>query len=374
MEKITFSPLAKSDIDEIVSAFTMIGWNKPHSIYEAYLLEQANVVRSVIVAKEDGQFCGYVTIKWKSDYNAFTKQNIPEIADLNVLPNYRNQGIGTALIYACESIVKERGYQKIGLGVGMTADYGNAQRLYVQLDYMPDGNGLHYKYNSLQYGNQTTVDDDLVLFFTKSLSTTDYQRIDLPTHIETPRLLLRPPRASEGKLLNTAILESFQLLNKYMAWAKEKPSLEESEFVVKREAQNWILKKKSDPELMLLILDKKTNDLIGATGFHGIDWNVPCAETGYWVRKKYTGQGYITEALNAITQYAFNAMKVKRLAITCDIDNERSKKVPERLKFHLESTMKANRIKPVTGEITDTLVFVRTNLTDLPAVDVIWRD
>lgn len=366
-------PLEKNDFDEIVSAFNKIGWNKPKDIYEAYFKEQSDGIRSIILAKVNEKFCGYVTIKWKSDYDSFAQQNIPEISDLNVLPDYRNHGIGTALINACEMMAKERGYTDIGLGVGMTADYGNAQRLYVRLGYIPDKKGLHYKFNSLKYGNQVTVDDDLVLFFTKIISSGNYHLIDLPTHIETPRLLLRPPQANEGKILNTAILESFELLNKYMLWAKEKPSLEESETVVKREAQNWILKRRNDPELMLFILDKNTNDLIGATGFHGIDWDVPCAETGYWVRKKYSGQGYITEAINAITQYAFNVLKVKRLAITCDVDNERSKKVPERLGYSLESTMKANRVKPITGEVTDTLVFVRTNLINLPELKVSWK-
>ncbi len=371
--KLTFCPLEKNDFDEIVSSFKEIGWNKPKDIYEAYFREQVDDIRTVILAKDDGKFCGYVTIKWKSNYHSFAQQNIPEISDLNVLPNYRNHGIGTALINACETMAKERGYKDIGLGVGMTADYGNAQRLYVQLGYIPDRKGLHYKCSSLKYGNQVIVDDDLVLFFTKLTSSTDYHRIDLPTHIETPRLLLRPPQANEGKILNAAILESFELLNKYMLWAKEKPSLKESEAVVKREAQNWILKRKSDPELMLFILDKNTNDLIGATGFHGIDWDVPCAETGYWVRKKYLGQGYITEAINAITQYAFNVLKVKRLAITCDIDNERSKRIPERLGYNLEATMKANRVKPITGEVTDTLVFARTNLINLPELKVSWK-
>lgn len=167
MEKIDFCPLKESDFDEIVSSFKMIGWNKPQNIYEAYFKEQSDNIRSVIVAKENGIFCGYVTIKWKSDYDSFAQQNIPEISDLNVLPNYRNRGIGTALINACEMMAMERGYKKIGLGVGMTADYGNAQRLYVHLGYIPDGQGLHYKCASLKYGNQVAVDDDLVLFFTK---------------------------------------------------------------------------------------------------------------------------------------------------------------------------------------------------------------
>ncbi len=372
--KITLSSLEENDFDEIVSSFKIIGWNKPRSIYEAYFTEQSDNTRSAIVAKENGKFCGYVTIKWKSDYDSFSQQNIPEISDLNVLPIYRKHGIGTALINECETISKKRGYTNIGLGVGMTADYGDAQRLYVRLGYIPDGRGLHYKCGSLQYGNQVKIDDDLVLFFTKSISSCDYHRIDLPTHIETPRLLLRPPQANEGKILNVAILESFDLLNKHMLWAKEKPSIEESEAVVKREAKNWILQIKSDPELMLFILDKNTNDLIGATGFHGIDWDVPCAETGYWVRKKYLGQGYITEAINAITQYAFNVMKVKRLVITCDVDNERSKKIPERLGYQFESTMRANRIKPISGEVSDTLVYVRNDLNNLPELEVIWKN
>ena len=84
--------------------------------------------------------------------------------------------------------------------------------------------------------------------------------LDLPMFIETPRLLLRPPCIGEGNMLNAAILETFEILNKFMLWANEKPSVKDSEEVVRREAANWILKSKEDPELMLFILDKKTND------------------------------------------------------------------------------------------------------------------
>lgn len=167
--KIIFYSLEEKDFDEIASAFKVIGWNKAKSIYETYFKEQSNNIRSVIVAKENGKFCGYVTIKWKSDYGLFAQQSIPEISDLNVLPTYRKHGIGTALINACETMVKKRGYTNIGLGVGMTADYGDAQRLYVRLGYVPDGQGLHYKYHSLTYGNQVIIDDDLVIFLLKSI-------------------------------------------------------------------------------------------------------------------------------------------------------------------------------------------------------------
>ena len=166
----TLTALVNNDIDGIVAAFKSIGWNKPASIYQAYLKDQSDSQRSVIVAKEDGIFCGYVTIKFKSEYPAFSLKNIPEISDLNVLPDYRRKGIGTILIEACEAIARDRGCAQIGIGVGMTADYGSAQRLYPRLGYIPDGCGLHYKNKPVNYGDKVDVDDDLVLYFIKPLS------------------------------------------------------------------------------------------------------------------------------------------------------------------------------------------------------------
>ena len=168
-KNLILSPLEESDIDEIVSSFEMIGWNKPKSIYEAYLKEQSHNIRSVIIAKENRKFCGYVTIKWNADYPSFNQQNIPEISDLNVLPDFRKNGIGTTLIKASEDMVRERGLKSIGLGVGMTADYGHAQRLYIHLGYVPDGHGLHYKNVPLNYGDQATVDDDMVIYLIRSI-------------------------------------------------------------------------------------------------------------------------------------------------------------------------------------------------------------
>ncbi len=167
--KAVLALLTEEDISDIVAAFKSIGWSKPESTYLTYLDEQSNNLRSVIVAKVDGKFCGYVTLKYHSDYPDFNAQNIPEISDLNVLPDYRNEGIGTSLILECEKFADERGYRTVGIGVGMTADYGNAQRLYVKLNYVPDGKGLFYKNVSVKYNESVTADDDLVLYLTKTI-------------------------------------------------------------------------------------------------------------------------------------------------------------------------------------------------------------
>lgn len=169
--KLELFPLEEKHIDEIVTAFTKIGWNKPKYLYEKYLNEQVQKSHTVLIAQYQGNFCGYITIKWQSEYSGFNSENIPEISDLNVLPDFRGQGIGTKLIQACEDIAKKHGHSEIGLGVGMTADYGNAQRLYVQLGYVPDGHGFHYQHKALKYGDNATVDDDLVLYFRNKIET-----------------------------------------------------------------------------------------------------------------------------------------------------------------------------------------------------------
>lgn len=119
--------------------------------------------------------------------------------------------------------------------------------------------------------------------------------LDLPMPITTPRLLIRQPQIGDGHMLNAAVIESFDTLKLYMPWANERRSLEDSEEVVRREAAHWILKPKTDPELMLLILERNSYDLIGATGYHNIDWDIPSVETGYWIRNKYAGCGLMTD-------------------------------------------------------------------------------
>lgn len=195
--------------------------------------------------------------------------------------------------------------------------------------------------------------------------------LNFPMPITTPRLILRPPQLNDGVLVNEAILESWKEISQTMQWAKEKPSVDDSEEQVRKAAANWILKHNEEPYLQLFIFNRSNNRFIGGTGYHHFDWSVPCIETGYWIRSSCAGQGFMTEAVNAVTQYAFRELRVKRIAITCDADNLRSKKIPGRLGYQYEALLKANRLK-VTGEVSDTLIFARYNLDAIPTMVVTW--
>ncbi len=133
--QITLRELTASDCPRISRAFAEQGWTKPTSQYEGYLREQASGVRSVIVAVAGGQFAGYLTIVWLSEYPPFREKGIPEIVDFNVLLKYRRKGIGTRLMDAAEQMIRLRS-PIAGIGVGLTADYGAAQVLYVKRGYV----------------------------------------------------------------------------------------------------------------------------------------------------------------------------------------------------------------------------------------------
>jgi len=167
--KVELRLLTVGDADVIQSAFEEQGWNKPAELYLRYADEQQQGTRVTLIAEADGQFAGYGSIVWASDYAAFRKAGVPEIKDLNVLVKYRRQGIASRLMDEAEMIIAERS-AVAGISVGLFSDYGNAQILYVKRGYVPDGRGIYVEPGYVKYGDTVTIDDDLVLYLTKRLN------------------------------------------------------------------------------------------------------------------------------------------------------------------------------------------------------------
>ena len=162
------------------------------------------------------------------------------------------------------------------------------------------------------------------------------------------------------------------LTHAYLAHSRAERRIADSEEQVRLAVANWILKRSEEPWLQLFIFDRHSGQFIGGTGFHHLVWEIPSVETGYWIRNSHAGKGLMTEAMNAMTQYAFRQLQVKRIAISCDVDNHASRKIPERLNYTLEGRLKHHRRKPVSGELSDTLVFAKYNLDNLPPLVVMW--
>jgi ribosomal protein S18 acetylase RimI-like enzyme len=163
---ITVKLLEAGQITNIQSGLARAAWSTPPGYFETLLAEQTSGVRDVLVAYLDKVFAGYVTIKWQSDYPPFAEKVIPEINDLRVLPDFRRRGIATALVDEAEARIFARS-PVAGIGVGLYAHYGPAQRMYVRRGYVPDGLGLYYQEHHVAAGQDVRVDDELNLYFIK---------------------------------------------------------------------------------------------------------------------------------------------------------------------------------------------------------------
>lgn len=174
----------------------------------------------------------------------------------------------------------------------------------------------------------------------------------MTAQITTERLVIRTPQMADVKVYNEAIQESFDELHQWMPWAQTRESLEESEEFVRQASADW----DSGKELGFWIYDKTTDEYLGAIWLHEIDWSVPKFEVGYWLRSSKAGEGFMTEAVNALTQYAFETLKSKRIEIRTDPENVKSRKVAERCGYELETVLKMNELRP-DGTVRDTCVY-----------------
>ncbi len=166
---IKLKTLDAQDIPLLTSAFLNTVWKTPATYFEKMLASQEKDEIVFLVARYDKDIAGFVYIKWQADYPPFAEKGIPEVRDLRVLAEYRRRGIATALMDEVEKRIFKKS-RFAGLGVGLYADYGPAQQMYIRRGYVPDGRGLMYHNSPVNPGHDVFVDDELILFFTKERS------------------------------------------------------------------------------------------------------------------------------------------------------------------------------------------------------------
>ncbi len=142
---------------------------KDPGYFERCVEEQDAGRREILIVNDGAGDIGYGMLNRQPQYALYKRIGIPEIQDLNVIPEARRQGIGTALIHALEDVARGLGYRQVGISVGLHADYGPAQRLYVKLGYVPDGLGVTYDRVTLAAGEIRPVDDNLCLMMVRDL-------------------------------------------------------------------------------------------------------------------------------------------------------------------------------------------------------------
>jgi RimJ/RimL family protein N-acetyltransferase len=177
-------------------------------------------------------------------------------------------------------------------------------------------------------------------------------QIDIPLKLETERLILRCPHAGDGEMVYASIAESLADLRQFPAsqpWVMAEQSAGASEIRC-LEAEKAYLARVAFPMVILL---KPAGGHAGNVGLHTIDWSVPKCEVGFWCRSSLKGNGYITEALIAITSFAFTHLDMRRVEACTDELNVGSWRVCERARYSFVKTRQENNVNADAANSTE---------------------
>ena len=152
---------------------------------------------------------------------------------------------------------------------------------------------------------------------------------DLPSAVETERLLLRPWETADAAALHAALVESVDHLNPWVPWASpHAPTMERARDLL----AGWMQDLRTGDSYILAVLDRAGGGLIGGVGLYprvgpgGL-------EIGYWIRRSRTGRGFATEASAALTHVGFRVAGASRIEMHIHRANRASFRISEKLGY-----------------------------------------
>lgn len=144
---LTISPATLADIEQLTNSFPDWGARQKHG--ERWQRQQSGAA-IYLVARHNDQPVGHALLKWGGATDPHVAQRLatacPDLEDLFVLGDWRNQGIGGDLLRVAEALVMRHGFDQLGLSVSV--ENPDAQRLYERLGYRDAGFGPYVEQGS----------------------------------------------------------------------------------------------------------------------------------------------------------------------------------------------------------------------------------
>lgn len=189
--------------------------------------------------------------------------------------------------------------------------------------------------------------------------------------IETPRLLIRPPKQGDEIDLYDAIQNSIEPLKRWMPWAKE-TSLEKTKSTLEYNITEW--ESRNSKDVALIVINKENNKILSdATILKATDPKIKYHELGYWIDSRYQGQGLVTELVTALTKYSLEALGNKRVQIRTQPKNNKSIAVAKRCGFDYELTLQNACTDCKSQHLDDVKIFSCCDTNKIQEIHTTWE-
>jgi RimJ/RimL family protein N-acetyltransferase len=168
------------------------------------------------------------------------------------------------------------------------------------------------------------------------------------TVLKTERLVLRPWRKEDAEALTP-------LADNRKIWLNVRDLFPHP--YTPEDAQRWITASQANP-LHHNFAIAKDDQLIGGIGLHLLtDVHRRVAEIGYWIGEPFWGQGFCTEAVKKVVEWAFDTFDIVRIQAGIFEHNGASMRVLEKAGFHQEAHLK--QVLTKDGKTFDEFLYVR---------------
>jgi [ribosomal protein S5]-alanine N-acetyltransferase len=163
----------------------------------------------------------------------------------------------------------------------------------------------------------------------------------LPQSLETERLFLRQPVAEDAGLIFEQYAQDPEV-TKYTSWKPHKSVRETNEFIG-RCISVWA----NNSAFPYVLISQEDAQLIGMIEIRISQYK---ADLGYVLAKSEWGKGYMTEAIQALTDWALGQDEIYRVWAICDVENLASARVMEKVGMQREGVLKRWFIHPNVSE------------------------
>jgi ribosomal-protein-alanine N-acetyltransferase len=181
-----------------------------------------------------------------------------------------------------------------------------------------------------------------------------------PTRLDGETVFLRPPQADEWEVWARVRADS----RDYLApWEPTWPSDALSENAYLRRLRRLATEWKGDEGYSFHVFDRVDGQLVGGIGLTQVRRGVAQTGTlGYWIGQRFQRNGFTTEAVRLVVQFAFQTLRLHRVEAACLPENAPSRRVLEKSGFLREGY--ARQYLMIAGAWRDHLTFAR--LSDDP--------
>jgi [ribosomal protein S5]-alanine N-acetyltransferase len=173
--------------------------------------------------------------------------------------------------------------------------------------------------------------------------------INQPKTLKTERLRLRKVKLADAEAIFREYAQDPEV-TRYVSWHAHR-SLDETRDYVRAcllagdtgRAFNWVIEDRGEDQLMGMIVARVNAE----------KW-----ELGFVLAQRYWGQGFMTEAIRAVINWALCRGGIFRVWAVCDIDNLASARVMEKAGMQREGVLRRWSVHPnISAEPRDSYCY-----------------